>query len=469
MKIQFLGAAQEVTGSKHLITLDSGKTILLDCGMYQGKGLETDAMNRDLGFDPQRIDYLVLSHAHIDHSGLIPYLVNLGFKGKIFSTNATRDLCSIMFADAAHIQEHDTKVFNKRRIKKGLPPVKPLYDSNDAAEAMNHFISLAYNSKMEIAHEEAFLTFTDAGHILGSAVVNLELFDKNKRKVRLAFTGDVGRSENRILRKPQPFPQADYILTESTYGDRLHTDYRTSEKDVLKIVKHTCVDKKGKLLIPSFSVGRTQEIVYTLDRLQSQGKLPKIKVYVDSPLSTNATNIFRMHPECFNKDIREYTKTDPDPFGFNNLRYVMSSNDSKKLNDFKEPCIIISASGMMEAGRIKHHLANNITDPRTTIMVVGYCAPRTLGARIVKGEKEVSIHGNKYEVRAEVMKIESYSAHGDYEELTEFLSMQEKRDIKKLFLVHGDKDAQDAFKNHLHKNGFENIEIPALGDEFELV
>lgn len=469
MKIQFLGAAQEVTGSKHLITLDSGKKILLDCGMYQGKGLETDAMNRDLGFDPTEVDYLILSHAHIDHSGLVPYIVNLGFKGQIYSTNATRDLCSIMFADAAHIQEHDTYIFNKRRIKKGLPPVKPLYDSNDAAEALTNFISIAYNKRIEIAHNEAYVTFTDAGHILGSAVVNLELYDSKKRKVRLAYTGDVGRSENRILRKPQPFPQADYIITESTYGDRLHTDYRTSESEVLDIVKHTCVDKKGKLLIPSFSVGRTQEIVYTLDRLQTKGKLPPIKVYVDSPLSTNATNIFKLHPECFNKDIRAYMEDDPDPFGFNNLSYILSANDSKRLNSLNDPCIIISASGMMEAGRIKHHLANNISNPRTTVMVVGYCAPTTLGARIVKGANEVSIHGNKYDVRAEIMKIESYSAHGDYNELTEFLSMQEKRDMRKLFLVHGEKEVQEHFKTHLEENGFENIVIPKLKDEFELI
>ncbi len=468
MNIQFLGAVQEVTGSKHLIITDQGKKILLDCGMYQGKGLETDAMNRDLGFNPSDIDFLILSHAHIDHSGLIPYIVRLGFKGKIFCTNATRDLCSIMFMDAAFIQEHDTYVFNKRRIRKGLKPVEPLYTEEDATNAMSHFISVAYNKQIEVSHNEVYVTFTDAGHILGSAVVNLEIYDKDKKKIRLAFTGDVGRQENRILRKPQPFPQADYIISESTYGDRLHDDYHTSENEMLKIVKHTCVDKKGKLLIPSFSVGRTQEIVYTLDRLQTHGKLPPIKVYVDSPLSTNATNIFRMHPECFNKDIRAYMKEDPDPFGFNNLRYIMSARDSKKLNQLPEPCIIISASGMMEAGRIKHHLANNISKKSTTVLVVGYCAPLTLGAKIARGDKKVSIHGQKMDVEAEIMKIESYSAHADYNELTTFLSMQEKRDIKKLFLVHGEKSVQETFKKHLESNGFSNVTIPKITEKYEL-
>lgn len=467
MQVQFLGAAKEVTGSKHILTTTKGKKILLDCGMYQGKGLETDAENRDLGFDPAEIDCMILSHAHIDHSGLIPYIVSLGFKGNIYCTPATRDLCAIMLEDTAHIQENDTHDFNKRRIKKGLPPVQPLYDSKDVIESMNHFISIPYNKRVELYYDEVYLIFTDAGHILGSAVVNLELKVRT-RYVKLAFTGDIGRMENRILKTPQAFPQADYIISESTYGNRLHDDLQTSDKQLLEIVRHTCVEKRGKLLIPSFSVGRTQEIIYALDRLENKGLLPRINVYVDSPMSTNATNIFRLHPECFNEEITTYMKTDPDPFGFNDLFYITKAGDSKKLNSIKEPCIIISASGMMEAGRIKHHLANNIENPATTILSVGYCSPVTLGARILRGDEEVSIHGNKYHVKAEIAKIESYSAHADYKEMLEFFGTQDKKQIKKMFLVHGDEEAQLFLRDFLNEHGFKNIEIPSKGQVFQL-
>ncbi len=466
MNIQFLGAAQEVTGSKHLITLNSGKTILLDCGMYQGKGLETDSLNRNLGFQPKSIDYLVLSHAHIDHSGLVPYIVKHGFDGKVFCTHATRDLCAIMLADSGHIQEHDTYYFNKKRARQNLPPVKPIYTSEDADKAMEHFISVPYKKRIEIIPGEAYLTFTDAGHILGSAVVNLEL-NNNGQLVQVAFTGDVGRPKNRILRSPQPFPQADYIITESTYGDRTHSDYSTSEVDILEIVKDTCVEKKGKLIIPSFSIGRSQEIIYTLDRLQTEGKLPPIKVFVDSPLSTNATNIFRLHPECFNKKILNYMKTDPDPFGFGNLHYTQDVKESKRLNHLDEPCIIISASGMMEAGRVKHHLANNISNPRTTILAVGYCAPRTLGAKILSGAKNVSIHGNHYQVNAEIRKIDSFSAHADYKELADFLCQQEISKVKKTFLVHGEYKPQEKLREHLISKGFGKIVIPQKTEIYE--
>jgi len=466
MKIQFLGAAREVTGSKHLITTGNGKKCLLDCGFFQGKGQETDAMNRNLGFEPRDIDYLILSHAHIDHAGLIPYIVKNGFHGMIVCTHATRDLCSIMLADSGRIQENDTRVHNKRRVLDGLEPLEPIYTLADAEESLKYFISIAYGVNFKVS-DEIQVMFTDAGHILGSSIVNLTINDKGVEK-KIAFTGDLGRLHNSILKTPQPFPQADFLITESTYGDRVHENKEDSQKKLLEVVVDTCVNKKGKLLIPSFSVGRTQEIVYALHQLVDKGWLPRVKVYVDSPLSVNATNIMRMHPECFNEDILEHMEKDPDPFGFNNLIYVRSVADSKALNNTNEPCIIISASGMMEAGRIKHHLANSISNPKNTVLVVGYCAPSTLGAKIARGDQEVSIYGTMYKVKANISKLESYSAHGDYNEMIVTLSCQDKTKLKKVFLVHGEYEVQQHYKATLEQNRFANIEIPEQGQEFEL-
>jgi metallo-beta-lactamase family protein len=466
MKIKFIGAAREVTGSKHLITTDSGKKILLDCGMFQGKGLETDGMNRDLMYDPSIIDHIILTHAHIDHAGLIPYMYKLGFRGSVVCSNGTRDLCAIMLADSGFIQEHDTITFNKRRAKKGLPLVTPIYTQADATACMSLFIGVPSEMKFKI-DENLKVKFTNTGHMLGSGVANLQIIENGQIK-RTAYTGDIGRPVNRILAPPQPFPQADIIITESTYGDRLHHDTQVAEDDLLNVVIATCVDKGGKLIIPSFSVGRTQEVVYSLNRFFHQGRLPKIDIFVDSPLAVNATTVFRMHSECFNKDFLQAMETDPDPFGFNSLFYITRVEDSKKLNDHKKPCVIISASGMMEAGRVKHHLANNISDSRNTILIVGYCAPTTLGARIGRGDKEVSIFGTVYEVKAEVKKIESYSGHGDYKEMIGFLSCQDKNALEKIFLVHGEYETQKKYASSLMNEGFRNIEIPARGTEYEI-
>lgn len=465
MKIKFLGAARQVTGSKHLIITGHGKKILFDCGMYQGKGLETDELNRKLGFNPENIDHIILSHAHIDHSGLIPYIYKLGFRGSVICTNATRDLCSIMLSDSGHIQENDTKTFNKKRARMGLPPVEPLYKKDDAIECMNLFIGVPYNRKFKI-DEFTKIKFTNTGHMLGSGVINLEITE-NGRTTKIAYTGDIGRPVNRILRPPVPFPQADILIAESTYGDRLHTTIDKSEEQLLQIIYETCVKKRGKLIIPSFSVGRTQEIVFSLNNFYNEGKLPKIEIYVDSPMAVNATEIFRLHPECFNNTILEVMETDPDPFGFNSLHYIKNHDDSKRLNEIKNPCVIISASGMMEAGRIKHHLANTISNPDNTILAVGYCAPSTLGAKILKGEKIISIHGNQYEVKADIRRIDSYSGHGDYKEMIDFLNCQDKTLLNQLFLVHGDYDAQQYYKEKLEQEGFKNIIIPDVGEEFE--
>lgn len=466
MKIKFIGAAREVTGSKHLITTKSGKNILLDCGMFQGKGLETDSMNRDLGFNPEDIDYLILSHAHIDHSGLIPYLYKLGFRGSVICSGATRDLCALMLADSAFIQENDTKMFNKKRARKGLPLVTPIYTQQDATDVMRLFIGVPWNMKFRV-DEEIKVRFTSTGHMLGSSVANIEILEDGVVK-KIAYTGDIGRDTNCILAKPEPFAQADYVITESTYGDRLHKDVVETGDEIISEVVYTCLNKKGKLIIPSFSVGRTQEIVYTLNNAFNDGRLPRINIFVDSPLAVNATSVFRAHRECFNADFQKVLFSDDDPFGFPNLFYITRVEDSKRLNDSKEPCVIISASGMMEAGRVKHHIANNITDPKNTILAVGYCAPTTLGARLLSGVREVSIHGNVYPVNAQIRKIDSFSGHADYKEMLHFLSCQDTGIVKKVFVVHGEYQVQLSFAEELKKAGFKNVEVPGPKQAFEI-
>lgn len=467
MKIQFLGAAREVTGSKHLIITDKGTKILLDCGMYQGKGLETDKLNRTLGVDPAEVDYLILSHAHIDHSGLVPYMYKLGFRGTIFATNATRDLCSIMLSDSAHIQELDIKWFNKKRLRNGLSPVEPIYTIDDAEGCMALFVGVAYNKTIHV-NSEVKLTFTHSGHMLGSAVVNLQIHDKAELK-SLAFTGDIGRTQNRLLIPPAVFPPCDYLITESTYGDRLHTNESESVDALLQIVTKTCVQNKGKLIIPAFSVGRTQEIVFVLNGLYNTGLLPRVKVYVDSPLSVNATEIFRLHTECMNNDVRQVMRYDDDPFGFNSLRMIRNVDESKALNTSDEPCIIISSSGMAEAGRVKHHIANNISNWRNTILLVGYCSPTSLGARIQEpGLRFISIFGELREVNATIERIDAFSGHGDYSEMIDFISCQNKNQLKKVFLVHGEYQVQKNFAQKLNEVGFNQVEIPERGQTYDL-
>ena len=430
--------------------------------MYQGKGLETDEMNRDLGFNPKDIDHIILTHAHIDHSGLIPYIYKQGFRGSVVCTSATRDLCAIMLVDSGFIQERDIFYFNKKRISKCLEPVEALYTKDDAVKAMELFIGIAYDRKFSI-DSNIKVKFTNTGHMLGSGVANIEITEDGVTK-RIAYTGDIGRPTNRILRSPDPFPQTDILICESTYGDRLHSDNDRGEEDLLEVVRQTCVEKGGKLIIPSFSVGRTQDLVYSLNNFYNQGRLPKIDIFVDSPLATNATDIFRMHPECFNSDILEIMETDPDPFGFNTLHYTKSVDDSKALNTYYKPCVIISASGMAEAGRVKHHLANNISEPRNTILFVGYCAPATLGARLLDKPKTISIHGFEHEVKAEIRRIESYSGHGDYKEMIDFLSCQDFKSIGNTILVHGDLKPMEFFKHKLKQAGLNNIHIPSKGD-----
>lgn len=467
MEVKFLGATETVTGSKHLITTDDGFNLLLDCGLYQGLGKETDEMNRHLGFDPGSINAMILSHAHIDHSGNIPLLVKQGFLGSIYCTPATLEVAEVLLYDSAKIHEGDIEFLNKKREANNLTPLKPLYTTKDVEHCLNHFKTVPYNAEFHLTPNVSFM-FTDAGHILGSAVVNLKLKNKDKKQITFTFSGDVGRYKDMLLKSPASFPQADYIICESTYGDKVHENEPDAELHLLNVVRRTCVEKKGKLIIPAFSLGRTQEIVFVLDKLKNKKLLPNIKVYVDSPLSTNITNIMRNNVDSFNEKLQEYIKTDPDPFGFSNLTYIREREESIALNHVNEPCIIISASGMMDAGRIKHHLANNISDPKNTVLVVGYCSPNSLGGRIRNGEQQVKIFGDYFDVNADVEIIDSYSAHGDYNELIKFLSCQDKEKVKKIFLVHGENEAKISFKEKLMKEGYKEIDIPNTKETFIL-
>ena len=457
-----------MTGSKHLITTDSGKTILLDCGMYQGKGMETDEANRELGFDPKDIHYLLLSHAHIDHSGLIPYIYSLGFRGKIYCTAATRDLCELMLQDTAFIQEQDVRWYNKKMDRQNKPKIKPLFDMSHAQQVMKLFRTVEYDTPYRL-NEEIEIQFTNSGHMLGSAVISVAITENGQTK-RIAYTGDLGRLHSHILSTPQAFPQCDYLICESTYGNRLHEDTLVSEEQLLGIVEETCMYKKGKLLIPSFSVGRTQEIVYVLNELFNDGRLERVPVYVDSPLSANATEIFRRHAHTLNEQVQDTMRYDPDPFGFNGLRYITDVQQSKALNRSEQPCIIISSSGMLEAGRIKHHVSNHIDDPSTTILIVGYCTPSSLGARIQDPSlRYVSIFGFDHRIRAQVTKVEGFSGHGDYQEMIQYLTAcQDAKKVQKVFIVHGEYSAQEAMKAHLREAGFGEVAIPEKGEEFRV-
>ncbi len=466
MQIQFYGAAQMVTGSKHLITTPAGTKILLDCGLIQGSLINKDDLNRHLGFNPVDIDYLILSHAHIDHSGLIPRLVKEGFKGLIFCTPATKSLCKIMLADSAHIQTADLAYINKRRARKKEEPLEGLYDLEDVEESIKLMVELGYDQHLKI-DKEISLCFTDAGHLLGSAVVNLDIHEGKGKKTRVTFTGDIGRYNDSILRDPQVFPQCDFLICESTYGDRIHPKANDAEGELLDIVKNTCLVKKGKLIIPAFSVDRTQEIIYILEKAANEGTLPNIKVYVDSPLSVNATHIIQKHQECYREEFIEYMKHDAKPFEFRNLECITELGASKALNNSKEPCIILSASGMAEAGRVKHHIKNNISDPKNTIMLVGYCTPESLGGRLKSGNKLVRIFGDEFAVKAEVKSLDYYSAHADYSEILSWLNCQSPKKVKHVFLVHGELPAQESLKEKLEKKGFPLVSIPELGDIVE--
>lgn len=465
MKIAFHGAARTVTGSKHLITLKNNTQILLDCGLFQGMGHVTDKLNDYFGFDAKKVTYLILSHAHIDHCGLLPKLVADGFNGKIFCTAATMDLGRILMMDSAKIQMQDAD-FSNRHLREGEEMEAALYTDEDVTKTLSLMKIVAYEEDFKI-DENISLKFTDAGHILGSAAVHLTINEEGKTS-RITFSGDVGRYGDLLLKSPQQFDQADYILMESTYGDSLHKDLDPIEDMLLEIIKNTCEVKKGKVIIPAFAVGRTQELLYALNGLELKGKLPDVPYYVDSPLSSKATEILRSHPEVYNNGVKEVLKVDHDVFGFKGLRFIESVEESKALNQDPRPCVIISASGMADAGRVKHHIRNNIGNIKNTILMVGYCEPNSLGGQLIAGKKVVEIFRDEYNVKAEIQSIKSMSAHGDYDDLLKFLSCQDPAQVKQLFLVHGEYEVQQNFATRLKNHGFKHVAIPAYHQEFEI-
>jgi metallo-beta-lactamase family protein len=415
--------------------------------MFQGRRGESIERNRNFPFDPASVDAVILSHAHIDHTGNLPNLVRQGFAGSIYCTFATRDLASIMLQDSAHIQKHDVKYVSKKRKKKGLPPVEPLYSDVDAEMAIRQFVAVGYNRPLPIA-DGVTVTFVDAGHILGSSQVVLDIREGG-RSYRYLFSGDVGRGDHEILRDPQPVENVDFLQIESTYGNREHAPKEGAMEEVLQIVTRT-LEINGKVIIPAFSVGRTQAIVYTLNQLTLEKKLPRIPIFVDSPLSVNATEIFRLHPECFNESIYEFLREKANPFGMENLTYIRQVEKSMELNELKESAIIISSSGMCEGGRIRHHLKNNMGDPKNLILFIGYCAQHTLGAQILSGKKEVNIFGDPCKLRAKVARIDSFSGHADKNELSRYVQNL-TGDIKKIFVCHGEEEQSLAFGEMLRE------------------
>jgi len=466
MKLTFYGATREVTGSMHLLEIN-GSRILLDCGLYQGHRADTYERNLNFPFDPASIDALVLSHAHIDHSGNIPNLVKKGFNGPIWATAATRSLCTAMLRDSGHIQEDDAEYLNKKRKRKGLPPIDPLYTIEDAVRSLENFIGVPFHRPIPVA-PGVKLTFVNAGHILGASHVVLDLEEKG-RKLKLVFSGDIGRPHQPIIKPPEPPQGADVLISESTYGDRLHEKPDDAKRKLRRTILET-YHRGGKVIIPSFAVGRTQEIVYALHQLMEARKIPQIPIFVDSPLAVDVTEIFRLHPECYNHEVRQFLEAtdERDPFGFSRMTYIRSVDKSKELNFLKEPAVIISASGMCETGRILHHLKNNIENPNNTILFVGFQAEGTLGRRILDGAPEARIFGEMYKVRARIESINGYSAHADKNELASWLQAVGPKRLQRMFVVHGEEEAAKAFADTARHLGVRDVQIPVRGQSFEL-
>lgn len=462
-----LGAAEEVTGSKHILEID-GHQIMIDCGAFQGKRQLSDTKNRDFDIAADKLDAVVLTHGHYDHCGLLPVLTKKGFTGNIYATPATRDIANLVMMDSARIQARDAEFLAKQANKKGEKFTwRPLFNEDDVVKTANQIISLSYNRKMYIAPNVSF-EFYDAGHILGSGFAYLTITNGSE-ETRVLFTGDIGRKEKPIIRNPAVnMPPPDYIVLESTYGNRKHEDAEFAMKELERVVRDTC-SKKGKIIIPSFAIERAQELVFYLHLLTDRKKIPVVPIYVDSPMAANATSVFRVHPECYDESVNEaFLKHHKNPFGFGSLSFTTSVEESKSLNDKEGPMIIISADGMCEAGRVLYHLANEIGNERNTILIVGYMAENTLGRKIRDGEKEVKILGDMYHVNAKVEQINAFSAHADYTEMTDWLKTIDTSRLKNIFLVHGEKEAQEFFTDYLHQNGFPNVTTVKYDETYDL-
>ena len=464
MKISFLGAARSVTGSMHLLEVN-GARILMECGLFQGKRQESLDRNRNLPFEAKDIDCCVLSHAHIDHSGNLPNLVRSGFRGDIFSTHATRDLCNAMLRDTAHIMESDAAYVNKHRQRAGQSPINPIYTLQDAIACLRRFVSMDYDRWFNIAPGVRVM-FRDAGHILGSAITVYEITEGG-RTLRFAFTGDLGRKGLPILRDPALVSDLDYYMTESTYGNRLHGGVQEAETKLRQVVNRT-FERGGRVIIPAFAVGRTQEIVYDLHHLSEARKIPRLPVYVDSPLAIDVTEVFRLHQECYDEETNALMAARNDPFGFAALHYVRTVEESKDLNYDRRPMVIISASGMCEAGRILHHLKNNIQDARNTILIVGFQAENTLGRRLVEGAERVKIFGDEYERKAEIAVIDGYSAHADRDGLLAYAGQIDRQRLKSVFVIHGEQGQAEALAQGIRDLGIADVRVPQVGDSFEI-
>ncbi|OGH00899.1 MAG: MBL fold metallo-hydrolase [Candidatus Lambdaproteobacteria bacterium RIFOXYD1_FULL_56_27] len=464
MKIQFIGGAQTVTGSMHLLTVD-GHKVLLECGLFQGRREEMYQKNQNFPFDPAEVEFLLLSHAHIDHSGNIPNLVKKGFRGKILATPPTVDLCKIMLPDSAYIQEMDVMHVNKIRAKNHQPPVEPIYNSADVQACLGHFVPVEYNQSYPLA-PHVKVTFRNAGHILGSAGILLEVNEKG-RSLRFGFTGDLGRDGIDLINDPDPLRDLDILVTETTYGNRTHPPAIDAEEKLAQLVRQTA-QNGGKVIIPAFAVGRTQQIVYHLHKLFDQNRIPDIPVYVDSPLAVKATEIFRDYPQYLDRETERIYLTDHlDPFKFSRLTYVGSVEESKSLNSLVYPAIIISASGMAEGGRILHHLKNNIENPKNLILFVGYSAKNTLARKIMDGEKRVKIFGEEHEVRAQIAHMDTFSAHGDRHNILDYVDFSDPKHLKKIFLVHGEPEQANSLIDAFRSKGFMDVCYPAPGEEHE--
>lgn len=463
MRIHFLGAARTTTGSMHLLEAN-GSRVLLECGLYQGRRKEAFEINRNMPIAPGSVDAVVLSHAHIDHSGNLPSLVKNGYAGRIFATPATCDLCEIMLLDSAYLQEKDVEYVNKKRLRQGKNPFEPLYSQDDARDALNTFQGVPYETPKEVA-PGVTITFHDAGHILGSALVVIEVVENGDRK-RLLFTGDLGREHMPILRDPVVVHDVEYLITESTYGNRIHP----GDEDVKGELVALCSDvlsRRSRLVIPAFSVGRTQQLLYFLHELRRAGRIPATPVFVDSPLSTKATKVHEDHPECFDEKARALVRAHDGPFAMPDLRFVADVAESKQLNDRPGPVIIISASGMCEGGRILHHLKRSVENRKDLILIVGYQAENTLGRRIVKRQSPIKIFGDQYDLRAEVHSIQALSAHADRNELLAYFEKMGPK-VKQAFVVHGEMDQAEPFAAALSDLGAQNVRIPERGEVAEI-